>query len=208
MSKPLFQRLGLLAATAITAVALVACGGDSSAPAAAKVVALSDLNLAINQTNKASAFALLTSSTSGFDYPSGVTLGGTAFPAPVNIKVGGTDADNMTFTITYGQGMGQGSATGTLAFGSCIFTIPSGVFAGTRTVPNCEADISLKGATFTPGTTRVSQFVWLLEATRSNATSVSLQVAANGVVTLILPSGTSITLGTVSVTAATGATGT
>jgi hypothetical protein len=206
MSKPLFQRLGLLAATAITAVALVACGGDSSAPAA-KVVALSDLNLAINQTNKAAAYALLTSSTSGFDYPSGVTLGGTAFPAPVNIKVSGTDADNMNFTITYGQGMGQGSATGTLAFGSCIFTVPGGVYAGTYTVPNCTADISLQGATFTPGTTSVRNWALRLGATPSNSTSVSLQVAANGVVTLIL-GGTSLTLGTVSVTAATGTTGT
>lgn len=220
MSQTLFQRLGLLAATAVTAVTLVACGGGgggSSEPAATQVVALSDLNLPINTANKQAAFELLTEATSGFTFTSDLTLtDNTTTPATtqtfakdVVITVGGSTPDTMTFTMTFGNGMG--STSGVFKFGSCILEVPAGLpRAGTYEINNCSVNVALKGKTLTVNKSFSSFYVWLVATFQSipfYSTYEGLRIDASGNVTYVTKFGTSIPLGTVAVTAPTGATG-
>lgn len=210
MSQPLFKRFGLLAATAITAVTLIACGGGGSA-APVKVVALSDLKLDVNPANKQLAFELLTAATSGYTFTSGLTLGGNNIPGPVQITLGGKDADNMTYTMVDGNKV---TSTGTFKFGSCIIEIPAGQpYAGSYTINNCSVSLALKGKALTVGGPFKSEYVWSV----ANWQSVSffpsyegLSIDASGNVTYssqFYGNSISISLGTVSVIAATGATG-
>lgn len=205
MSKSLFQRLGLLAATALTAVTLVACGGGSSAPT--KVVALADLNLPINTSNKAAAFEMLTAAKDGYTFANGLTLGANTVPGPVKITLGGADADNMTYTMVDGNNV---TSTGTFKFGSCIIDIATGAYAGSYTINNCSINVPLKGKTLTTNTAFSGFYVWLVATFQSNqffSAYEGLRIDASGNVTYVTTSGASIPLGNVAVTAPTGATG-
>ncbi|WP_291015244.1 hypothetical protein [Hydrogenophaga sp.] len=219
MSKSLFQRAGLLAAMALAAATLVACGGgsDSSTTAAAKVVALSDLNLPINTANKQAAFELLTAAKDGFTFTDDLTLVDNTtvppttetFSKDVKITVGGSSPDTMTFTMTFGSGMG--STSGAFNFGSCILEVPPGnPRAGTYEINNCSVNVALKDKTLTVNTPFSAFYVWLVATFQSNSffsTYEGLRIDASGNVTYVTTAGTSILLGTVPVAAPTGATG-
>jgi hypothetical protein len=184
MSKPLFQRLGLLAATAITAVTLVACGGDSSAPA--KVVATSDLGITIDaaSTNKAAILSTLTKAP--YTFNNNITLKGVTYLQPVKITVSGTDVASMTFALEDSTSPTKQTASGPLKLGSCIFTVGPGVGPGNDTTVN---------------------YYWDLGGNRSGNGTFTVRVASNGDVTAVFGS-VVYPIGNVSVTAATGATGT
>lgn len=216
MFSPVFKRFGLLAATAVTAVTLIACGGGGS-DAPVRVVALSDLNLPINTTNKEAAFELLTAAKDGFTFTEDLALVDNStvppttqtFAKDVKITVGGTSPDNMTFTMTFGNGMG--STSGVFKFGSCILEIPAGNSrAGTYTINNCSVNLALKGQTFTVGSAFKTFYVWLVSTYQSNsffATYEGLRIDASGNVTYVTTSGRVLPLGSVTVGAPTGATG-
>jgi hypothetical protein len=206
MSKPLFQRLGLLAATAITAVTLVACGGDSSAPA--KVVATSDLGITIDaaSTNKAAILSTLTKAP--YTFNNNITLKGVTYLQPVKITVSGSDVASMTFALEDSTAPTKQTATGPLKLGSCVFTVGPGVGPGNDTTfTPCTFSVLLKSKTFTPGEDTVVNYYWSLDGTiQSLAGTFTVRVASNGDVTAVF--GTTLyPIGNVPVTAATGATG-
>jgi hypothetical protein len=206
MSKPLFQRLGLLAATAITAVTLVACGGDSSAPA--KVVATSDLGITIDaaSTNKAAILSTLTKAP--YTFNNNITLKGVTYLQPVKITVSGTDVASMTFALEDSTSPTKQTASGPLKLGSCIFTVGPGVGPGNDTTINpCSFQLLLKSKTFTPGQDTTVNYYWDLGGNRSGNGTFTVRVASNGDVTAVFGS-VVYPIGNVSVTAATGATGT
>jgi hypothetical protein len=195
MSKSLFQRLGLLAATALTAVTLVACGGDSSAPA--KKVATSDLNITIasGTTQEAAIISALTAAP--YTFTNNLTVGGVTYQQPVKITVTGTGLADLKYAIEDSSTPKQ-TGTGDLAFGSCIFK-------GTpdTTFNPCSLSVALKGKTFTPGTQFSAGAVWRLVNIVSGTTNIPLVISADGQVSI---KGT--VLGTVTVTDPTGGTGT
>jgi hypothetical protein len=202
MSKTLFQRLGLLAATAITAVTLVACGGDSSTPA--KVVATSDLGITIDSS--ANGAAIVSSLTKApFTFNKNIVLDGVTYYQPVKITVSGTDVASMTYALT-AVAPGPLTASGALKVGSCKFTVTP---SATETVfTPCTFQVLLKSKTFTPGVDTTVDYYWNLDgSTQSLTGTFTVRVASNGDVTAVFGS-TVYPIGNVPVTAATGATGT
>ena len=97
MSKSLFQRAGLLAATTLTALTLIACGGDSSAPVATNIVATKDLGITISAgtTDAAAIVAELTKAP--YTFNKDIMLNGATYTQPVTITVSGTTASSLRY---------------------------------------------------------------------------------------------------------------
>lgn len=134
------MKTNLKMALLITAAAvLTACGSSDSTPAR---VATADTTVAANPATTAAVYKLPLTFSSGV--PELGTTGSTSvtFTAPS----AGTEP---AFTIA----SGQGTASGSTAFGSCIFKVSSSTFAAahvlgagkTLTVAPCEFTINTKG---------------------------------------------------------------
>jgi hypothetical protein len=205
MSKPLFQRLGLFAATALTAATLVACGGDSSAPA--KVVATQDLGIEIKDGTAQAAAIVAELTKAPYTFKKDITLNGAVYIQPVTITVTGTTKDNLRFRLVDSSTPTAKDISGDLTFGSCKFLRdiggPAVAFAP------CTTTLKTNGQTFTPGADTSINLLWNLDGTNpSDTLSVTVRVSSDGQVNLVNSDGTLTTLGTVTVTNATGATGT
>jgi hypothetical protein len=187
MSKPLFQRLGLFAATALTAATLVACGGDSSTPA--KKVATSDLGITIAAGTTQEAAIIAALKAAPYTFTNNLTVGGVTYQQPVKITVTGTALADLKYAIEDSSTPKQ-TGTGDLAFGSCVFKgTPDTTFSP------CSVSVALNGKTFTPGNSFPADFTWRIGTTSSAANSITVGISANGQVTL-----GAIPLGTVTVT--------
>lgn len=195
IQKSLFQRLGLLAATAVTAVSLVACGGDSSTPA--QKVATSDLGITIASGTTQEAAIISALKAAPYTFTNNLTVGGVTYQQPVKITVTGTTLADLKYAIEDSSTPKQTGA-GDLAFGSCVFKgTPDTTFSP------CSLSVALKGKTFTPGSSFPAGLAWRLATFFSSTVNIPVVISADGQVTL---NGT--VLGTVTVTNPTGATGT
>jgi hypothetical protein len=134
-----------------------------------------------------------------FSFNSGVSALGTTSPTTVSVD------SASTFSVT----SAQGNASGNLSFGSCIFTVTASTFpAGSPLatgkvleVQPCALEIPTAGiVTSAPAT--VLSVTFNLGGALSAAQSFTIDVLDNGTVTV---NGT--TVGTVTVTPSTGATG-
>lgn len=208
MSNPLFRRFGLLAATAFTALTLTACGGDSSAPVATNIVATKDLGITISAgtTDAAAIVAELTKAP--YTFNKDIVLNTATYTQPVTITVTGSSATNLKFSLKDSSTPTQKTTQGDLTFGSCVFErdVAGGGGPAVSFAP-CTITLKTNGQTFTPGVDTISNLVWNLDGTNpSNFVPVTIRVSSDGTVTLVIGTST-ITLGVVTVVAATGATG-
>ena len=165
-----------LAFSAVAAAALLAaCGGGSSDPV---LVANADATV---PTNATVAGALAGTS---FAFPSGVPALGT------------TGTTTLAFTGTaaspgFSVGSGGNTATGSAAFGSCIFAVTSSNFpAGhslalgqTVTVNPCNMSVNTTGAVAN-GVATSRSVALLLGAAASAGSSVIISVTPGGALTL------------------------
>src|SRR4051794_12317801 len=102
------KKLGLGLISLVAASVLVACGGGHEASLAAS----SDVTAPVNTGSVAAVVG------QGFTFNSGVTKFGTASPTTVTLNSASTFSVAST----------EGTASGNLAFGSCIFTVTTSTF--------------------------------------------------------------------------------
>ena len=180
------------------AATLAACGG-SDAPAVVKVASV-DTTAALSATDTATSTAIVTAVLDKtFTFPAVTELGTTA---ATTLVLSGTGAA-PTFSI----GSEGKTATGTMGFGSCIFTITTSDFvaphklaAGEKvTVDPCALEVKTAGDTAT-GTATDTPTTFLLGATKSAEVVLSVAIAVDGTVTVA-----GQVVGTVSTTTTTGA---
>ena len=193
----------LLAAICSVAFALTACGGGGNDT---PLQSASDLSLDVNPTTGANAVGAV--SNSSFTFAGGVpdfgTTGSTTVTLASDSFVQPGAAAAPGFTVASG---GQ-SASGSLTFGSCIFTVTDSTFTsgplvkGARIVINpCQLRVNAAGLPADSAARSRSIFLILRAAVSAG---VPLQVSING--------GGQVTingriLGTVTLQPATGATG-
>ena len=157
------------------AVLLAACGGGSSDPV---LVASEDATVPANATVAAAVAG------TSFAFPSGVPALGTT--GTTTLAFSGTAA-----APGFSVGSGGNTATGTAAFGSCIFVVSNSSFpAGhplangqTLTVNPCSINISTAGGVAN-GQTVPRSVALLLGAAASSGQSVQVAVSPNGNLTL------------------------
>lgn len=189
------------------AATLAACGGgggDTAAPPAT-VVAKTDASSAISGDSPAAIAASAKIVTAVLDktftFPAVPDLGTTA---ATTLVLSGTGAA-PTFSI----GSEGKTATGTLGFGSCIFTVTQSAFVAPHplavgevvTVDPCTLDAQTGGDTI--GVTTDTPVIFVLGTTESAEITLPVSVAADGTVTVA-----GQVVGTVPTQTATGGSGT
>ncbi len=181
------KKLGLGLISLVAAAVLVACGGGNDN---ASTAASADETAPVNAGSVAAVVG------QGFTFNNGVTKFGTASPTTVTLN----SASTFSVAAT------EGSASGNLAFGSCIFTVTSSTFpAGSPlavgqvvTVHPCNISVATAGVNVEAGAiARAVSF--LLEGNASQAKDLSVDVSGTGTVTV---NGTIV--GTVTVSPVTG----
>lgn len=100
-----------------TATLLVACGGGGGDEPAPNVVAAIDTTTAIDKTTGAEVVSALNNT--AISFPSGINADGLVTTGATTLTL--QSGAKPTFTLA----TEQGSASGELAFGSCIFTVTS-----------------------------------------------------------------------------------
>lgn len=177
---------------------LAACGG-SDTPAVVKVASV-DTTAAISSTDIVKSTAVVTAVLGKtFTFPAVTDLGTTAATTLVLSGSGAAPG----FTI----GSGGLTATGTMGFGSCIFTITQSDFVAPHklavgeivTVTPCALEVQTAGDTAS-GTATDTPTNFVLGTTPSADVVLSVAVAVDGTVTV-----GGQTVGTVSTTTTTGA---
>lgn len=172
------MKINLKMAFVVAAAALLTACGSSDEPAPTFIVA-SDTTLPANGT------IVQAISGTAFTFPSGVPGLGTT--GTTTVAMSGSAA-TPTFTIS---SAGQGTATGNLTFGSCIFAVTSSTFpAGhalalgqTVTVNPCNMNVGTAGAVAN-GVGQSRSIALILGAASSANNSVTVGVNAGGQLTL------------------------
>lgn len=173
------------------AATLTACGGGGGSTAQ---VASSDTAVAMNATTGQAVASSVTGK--AFTFSSGVPDFGT------------TGATTVTFDTSnsFQVASGGNTASGTLTFGSCHFNVTSSTFTSgvlvqgnTITVPNCELLVATNGLP-ADGTEHTRSVQLKLDGATSATVTVTVTVLSTGRVLV-----NSITIGTVTLTAVTGA---
>jgi len=196
-----FNKISLACLVLSGSALLSACGGGSdSAPLPPAPIATANTAAVINpQTGAAVVGSVLDKS---FDFSEGVPSFGTTLAT--SLKLSSTGAAPL-FAIS----SAEGSASGAMTYGSCIFKVAQSTFAAGHplalgnsfTVTPCTLSVGTAGikgdATATPASVTL-----LLGTVNSSPVSVSVSINAAGVVSV-----NSFTIGSVTLITATGATG-
>lgn len=181
------------------AAGLAACGGGNDAPAVV-TVASADKTATISATDTVTSTAVVTAVLNKtFTFPAVTELGTSA---ATTLVLSGSGA-SPTFSI----GSDGKTASGTMGFGSCIFTITTSDFvaphklaAGEKvTVDPCALDVKTGGDTAT-ATATDTPTVFVLGTTESAEVVLPVAVSPTGTVTVA-----GQVVGTVSTTTTTGA---
>jgi hypothetical protein len=196
--------LGKFALGLTLAAVLAACGGGGGGAPAATVVASTDSSSAISAADPATSAKIVTAVLDKtFTFPPVPDFGTTA---ATTLVLSGTGAA-PTFTIA----SGGDTATGTMGFGSCIFTVTQSDFVAPHqlavgqppiVVDPCTLDAQTGGDTI--GVTTDTPVIFVLGTIESEEILLPVSVAADGTVTVA-----GQVVGTVptETTTATGATG-
>lgn len=177
---------------------LAACGGGDSATAPAAPVASANTSVAVNPTTGAAVVAAVLGETFGFT--SGVPTLGTS--SATSLTLSGSAA-----APSFDMSSGSDTASGTMTFGSCIFTVVTSTFpighpmtVGNQvTVDPCTLAVATSGVTANGGSV-VATMSLVLDTTTSSNIAATVSVSSTGVVSV----GGS-TIGTTTVVAVTGA---
>lgn len=182
-----------------SAAMLTGCGGGGGGDAARTVTA--DANLAINPTSGPALVSAIADET--FTFADGVPAFGTTASTSVEFSAPPTPSAAPGFSIS----SGGNTATGTVAFGSCIFRITASSFPDghalaegeTITVNPCNLNVNVRGATANGQATSRSVAL-LLGAAASAGATVTVAVTPGGQLTL-----NGVAAGTVTLSPITGA---
>lgn len=181
------KKLGLTLISLTTSFMLVACGGGGGD--APPMVASTDLTAAVNSGTVAAIAG------EQFTFTNGVTDFGTASSTAVTLNA-------STFNIA----ATEGTASGNLTFGSCIFTVTASTFTAPSLldvgdvveVTPCNLTVATEGLSATENAVaRAVSFV--LGGDASASKDLSVDISADGEVTV-----DGVSLGTVTLEAATG----
>ena len=192
-----FNKLSLACMVLGGSALLAACGGSSD-PLPVAQVATNNISAVITPVTGAAVVSSVLDK--DFAFSAGIPSFGTT--SPTSLKLSGTGAA-PSFAIN----SIEGTASGAMTYGSCIFkitqsTFPAGSLLATGnsvTVLPCELDVVTAGLS-SNGTPAPSTVTLQLGATNSTPVTVTVSISPTGVVTV----GNS-TIGTVTLTAATGA---
>jgi len=176
----------------VASALLVACGGGGGGESQ-PLVASSNVTAAVTSSTVAGV------TSEPFVFSSGVSDFGTTSPTTVTLN----SASSFSVSST------EGTASGSLGFGSCIFTVTASTFGPTsplaagKTVTVNVCSITVDTAGLRAAENAVARAVsFILAGNASQSRSLSVDITETGVVTV---KGT--TVGTVTLTPATGATG-
>jgi hypothetical protein len=189
------KKLGL-ALVLVASGMLVACGGGGGGDGGGQSAPLvGSSNLSANMTSSSAAAVAGES----FTFSSGVTDFNTTSPTTVSINS----------TSTFSVSATEGTASGNLTFGSCIFTVTSSTFpvgsplavGGVVTVHPCTLTVATQGLVAEANAVqRAVSFV--LAGNASQSKDMQVDIIADGSVIV-----DGVTIGTVTLTAATGGSG-
>lgn len=166
-----------------SAAMLAACGGGGGDGAARTATA--DATLAINPTSGPAVVSAIADET--FTFADGVPAFGTTASTSVEFSEPATPSAAPRFSIS----SGGNTATGTVAFGSCIFRITASTFpAGSRlaagetiTVNPCNVNVNTRGVA-ADGVATTRSAALLLGAAVSAGASITVNVSPGGQLTL------------------------
>lgn len=196
----MFSKSRILASSllAVSAAALVACGGD----VAPTPVASANTVVTASPANSAAATTILQAAPASF--PSGVPAFGTQAATTVTVSAtaatytppGGTAITGPAFTVA----AGSGTAKGVLTFGSCIFTVTESTIptmkVGDRfVVTPCQATLGTAG-TAADGAPKSTTLNLTLGTATSSSATVTTVVTTTGTVSLVSSSGATLQVGT------------
>lgn len=190
----------VLAALVLGGSALLsACGGGDGDSLPPPKVATADTSATINPSTGAAVVQSVLDKS--FTFGAGVTNFGTT--AATTLKLTGTGAAPQ-FAIS----STEGTASGAMSFGSCIFTVSSSSFGTgplaqgqTVTVSPCELSIATAGKP-ADGKEFTTNVVMVLGTQKSSPVSITVTISPSGTVTV-----NNSVVGTVTLVGATGATG-
>lgn len=196
-----FNKVSLACLVLSGSALLSACGGSSdNGQLSPAPIASSSLSAEITpQTGATLVNSVLDKS---FDFSTGVPAFGTTSATSLKLSGNGT-------TPSFAINSAEGTASGSMTFGSCIFTVSQSSFAPshplaqgkTFTVKPCTLSVATAGIKG-DGIATPTTVTLLLGTINSKPITVSVSISATGVVTL-----NSFTIGSVTLVAATGATG-
>ena len=192
------KKLALVLSLVATAASLVACGGGGDSTPTPTVAAS-------NVTAKVTPTTVGAVTNQSFAFNSGVAQFGTT--SATTLAVGSTNG-NPTFNVS----SSQGTASGNLGFGSCIFTITSSTFPSTSAlavgkvieIDPCSITVDTAGLSVQAGATAVP-VTFTLGTAVSAAQNFTVDILDNG--TVVVNGDNVATVQTTSTTGATGASG-
>lgn len=196
-----FNKISLAAMVSVSGMLLAACGGGDSALTPVPLVATTNTAAAINPTTGAAVVQGVLGK--DFTFANGVPSFGTT--SATSLILSGSGA-TPSFNIT----SGVSTASGAMAYGSCIFTVATSTFpSGTPllalgskvTVSPCTLSVATAGMK-ADGTSATANVFLVLGTTISSPVSVTVSVSSTGVVTV-----NGSTVGSATLVPATGATG-
>jgi hypothetical protein len=168
------KRLGLaLISIAASAAMLVACGGGGDGPRQPSLVAANNLKAPITAQNVGAITG------QGFTFNSGVAAFGTASPTTVTLN------SASSFSIT----SNEGTASGTLGFGSCIFAVTQSTYPAssplavnkTLEVSECSINVATAGVSVTQDAI-LRAVAFLLGTDTSADKNLTVDITPSGIV--------------------------
>jgi hypothetical protein len=178
---------------------LSACGGSSdSAAVPPPQVATTSTAAVITSATGATVISSVLDKT--FDFTTGVPSFGTT--SATSLKLSGTGA-----TPSFAISSAEGTASGAMTYGSCIFTVTQSTFAAGHplalsnsfAVSPCSLTVGTAGVK-ADGSPYPTTVTLVLGTINSNPISVTVSISSTGVVTV-----NNFTIGTTTLVAATGA---
>lgn len=189
------------ALASLAVATLVACGGGGGG---GTLAAGSDVTVGIDATNGAQIIKALDNL--ALNYADGVDAFQTK-GTPTSLTIANTGSATPTFNIA----SGTFAATGEVGFGSCKFVVKTSTFPGghplsvgqTITVTPCQLVAATSGQT-ADGVPVESDVKLVLNGAQPEARKLPITITPAGAVQIVTPSGTTISLGTISVVEVTG----
>ena len=177
-----FNKISFAAMLVSSTIFLAACGGGDNNPAPAALVANTNTSAAINPTTGAAVVQGVLGKS--FSFASGVPSFGTG--SATSLALSGSGA-SPSFNIS----STEGTATGAMAYGSCIFKVAASSFPASSvlalgkeiTVSPCTLSIGTAGVTANGGSS-IGNVTLQLGTVGSSPVSVTVSISSAGVVTV------------------------
>ena len=187
-----FNKISLAAMLMSGSMLLAACGGGDNTPAPGALVATTNTSAAINPTTGAAVVQGVLDKSFGF--ANGVPSFGTTSTTSLSL-LGSAATPSFNISST------DGTATGAMKYGSCIFEVAASTFPATSplasgkkvTVSPCSLSIGTAGVQANGGSS-TSTVTLQLGTISSSPVAVTVSISSTGVVTVNGSAAGSVTL--------------